>query len=245
ALAMIRDGFGYTLDTPLPGRHAADEFLFDWKRGFCEHFSSAFVILMRAAGIPARIVTGYVGGYRNPIGDYWVVRRNDAHAWAEVWLAGRGWVRVDPTAAVAPEHIYDTIDDRASGGGLAGLPGITPVLDFGDWLRRGWNGLGLGFDAPRQVAILRPIGLERTGGLGACGAGATRVWAGGARRTNRRCNGWNGSRPHGPGTPARCGPSGGASRNGATLRPPPRTLAGWHATCGDTARLESRSVSPV
>lgn len=174
ALAMIRDGFGYTLDTPLPGRHAADEFLFDWKRGFCEHFSSAFVILMRAAGIPARIVTGYVGGYRNPIGDYWVVRRNDAHAWAEVWLAGRGWVRVDPTAAVAPEHIYDTIDDRASGGGLAGLPGITPVLDFGDWLRRGWNDLVLGFDAARQVAILRPIGLERTGvrGLAALFAGA-------------------------------------------------------------------------
>src|SRR3546814_2078592 len=64
---------------------------------------------MRAAGIPARVATGYVGGYRNRYGDYWLVRRSDAHAWAEVWLEGRGWVRVDPTAAVAPERIYDTL----------------------------------------------------------------------------------------------------------------------------------------
>src|SRR5690606_40152580 len=66
-----------------------------------EHFSSAYVVLMRAAGIPARVVTGYAGGYHNRYGDYWLVRRSDAHAWAEVWLEGRGWVRVDPTAAVA------------------------------------------------------------------------------------------------------------------------------------------------
>lgn len=165
-MRMIRAEFGYTLDTPLPGRHAADEFLFDWKQGFCEHYSSAFVILMRAAGIPARVVTGYVGGYRNPIGGYWIVRRQDAHAWAEVWLQGRGWVRVDPTAAVAPERIYDTIDDRAGGGGFGGLPGVTPMLDLGDWLRRGWNDLVLGFDAARQLAILRPVGLENTGTRG-------------------------------------------------------------------------------
>ncbi|WP_202839978.1 transglutaminaseTgpA domain-containing protein [Luteimonas saliphila] len=169
AMDMIRAEFGYTLDTPLPGRHAADEFLFDWKQGFCEHFSSAFVILMRAAGIPSRVVTGYVGGYRNPIGGYWIVRRQDAHAWAEVWLEGRGWVRVDPTAAVAPERIYDTIDDRADGGGFGGLPGVTPMLDLGDWLRRGWNDLVLGFDATRQLAILRPIGLDRAGARGLVG----------------------------------------------------------------------------
>src|SRR5690606_21368117 len=120
------------------------------------------------------IVTGYVGGYRNPIGDYWVVRRNDAHAWAEVWLAGRGGVRVDPTAAVAPGHIHDTLGERASRGGLAGLPGSTPVVGCGDWRRGGWHVLVLGFDAARQVAILRPIGLERTGvrGLAALFAGA-------------------------------------------------------------------------
>ena len=165
ALAMVRAEFGYTLDTPLPGRHAADEFLFDWKRGFCEHFSSAFVILMRAAGIPSRVVTGYVGGYRNPFGGYWIVRRQDAHAWAEVWLEGHGWVRVDPTAAVAPERIYDTLDDRA-GAGFNALPGVLPMLDVGDWLRRGWNDLVLGFNATRQQALLRPLGLQ---GLGARG----------------------------------------------------------------------------
>ena len=163
ALAMIQAEFGYTLSTPLPGRHAADEFLFDWKQGFCEHFSSAFVVLMRAAGIPARVVTGYAGGYRNRVGDYWIVRRSDAHAWAEVWLPQRGWVRVDPTAAVAPERIYDTLADRPGAGLLGALPGAAPLLDVGDWLRRGWNDLVLGFDARRQLAILRPLGLADAG----------------------------------------------------------------------------------
>lgn len=181
AMRMIRAEFGYTLSTPLPGRHSADEFLFDWKQGFCEHFSSAFVILMRAAGIPARVVTGYAGGRRNAFGDYWVVRNEDAHAWAEVWLEGRGWVRVDPTAAVAPERIYDTIDDRIAGGGFTALPGIVPMFDLGDWLRRGWNDLVLGFDAARQAAILRPVGLERTGARGlvalfALAAGLAVAW---------------------------------------------------------------------
>jgi len=167
ALQWIRTEFGYTLDTPLPGRDGVDEFLFDWKRGFCEHFSSAFVVLMRGAGIPARVVTGYVGGYRNPFGGYWVVRRMDAHAWAEVWLPQRGWVRVDPTAAVAPERIYDTLEDRlgAAGGGGFGRQ-LVRLGDFGDWLRRGWNDLVLGFDAGRQRALLRPLGIERLGERG-------------------------------------------------------------------------------
>src|SRR5690606_25670964 len=117
AMAMINEGFAYTLATPLLGRNAVDEFLFEQRAGYCEHFSSAFVALMRAAGIPARVVTGYVGGYRNPIGDYWLVRNSDAHAWAEAWLPGRGWVRFDPTAAVAPERIFDTLADRAPGAG--------------------------------------------------------------------------------------------------------------------------------
>ncbi len=116
---------------------------------------------MRAAGIPARVVTGYVGGYRNPIGDYWQVRRSDAHAWAEVWLPGRGWVREDPTAAVAPERIYDTLSDRAPGAdGLFGGLLPTPVFNASDWLRRGWNDFALGFDAARQRQLLRPLGLE-------------------------------------------------------------------------------------
>ncbi len=160
ALRWIRADFAYTLSTPLPGRDSVDEFLFEQKAGFCEHFSSAFAVLMRAAGIPARVVTGYAGGYHNRYGDYWVVRRLDAHAWTEVWLRGRGWVRVDPTAAVAPERIYDTIDDRAAGafGGR-----LAPVLDVGDWLRRGWNDFVLGFDAARQQRLLRPLGVDRLG----------------------------------------------------------------------------------
>jgi len=164
ALRMIRSGFAYTLATPLLGRNSVDEFLFEQKAGFCEHFSSSFVVLMRAAGIPARVVTGYVGGYYNPIGNYWLVRRSDAHAWAEVWLEGRGWVRVDPTAAVAPDRIYDTLADRAPGAdGLFGALPLTPVYNASDWLRRGWNDFVLGFDATRQRQLLQPLGLEEIG----------------------------------------------------------------------------------
>jgi len=163
ALDMVRADFAYTLDAPLPGRHTVDEFLFETREGFCEHFSSAFTVLMRAAGIPARVVTGYAGGYRNPFGDYWVVRRMDAHAWSEVWLEGRGWVRVDPTAAVAPERIYDTLEQRVGAGAddSLGLLRLGNFGDFTDWLRRGWNDLVLGFDANRQQAMLRPLGLDR------------------------------------------------------------------------------------
>ena len=162
ALRYINARFAYTLDTPLPGRHAVDEFLFDRQAGFCEHFSSAFTVLMRSAGIPARVVTGYTGGVRNPYGGYWVVRRMDAHAWVEVWLQGRGWVRVDPTAAVAPERIYDTLEQRAMAGGAGGLDllRLDNLGDLADWVRRGWNDLVLGFDAQRQQALLRPLGLQ-------------------------------------------------------------------------------------
>ena len=162
ALAWIRRDFGYTLAMPMLGRDAVDAFLFVQKAGYCEHFSSSFVVLMRAAGIPARVVTGYVGGYRNPIGGYWAVRRSDAHAWAEVWLPARGWVRVDPTAAVAPERIYDTLADRAPGaGGLFG-DSFTPAYDLGDWLRRGWNEFLLGYDATRQRQLLQALGMADT-----------------------------------------------------------------------------------
>jgi transglutaminase-like putative cysteine protease len=163
ALDWISSEFGYTLDTPLPGRDIVDEFLFEQKQGYCEHFSSAFVVLMRGAGIPARVVTGYTGGYRNPFGDYWVVRKMDAHAWAEVWLPQRGWVRVDPTAAVAPERIYDTLEDRLGAGGGA-LSQLAALGDVGDWVRRGWNDLVLGFNAERQGRLLRPLGIDRLDG---------------------------------------------------------------------------------
>ena len=165
ALQWIRADFAYTLDTPYPGRDTVDEFLFDQQQGFCEHFSSSFVFLMRSAGIPARVVTGYAGGRYNPLGGYWIVRNLDAHAWAEVWMPQRGWVRVDPTAAVAPERIYDTIEDRIGAAGAMGnLIGIDDLGQVGDWLRRGWNDLVLGFDANRQTRLLERFGAKQLGG---------------------------------------------------------------------------------
>lgn len=163
ALTMIRRDFAYTLDVPPAGRDEIDDFLFTRRRGYCEHFSSAFVVLMRAADIPARVVTGYAGAYRNPLGDYWLVRKSDAHAWAEIWLPARGWVRVDPTAAVAPERVYDTIADRQPGR-IAGLDTLVPVFNAADWMRRGWNDFVLGFNAQRQQNLLKSLGL---GALGA------------------------------------------------------------------------------
>jgi transglutaminase-like putative cysteine protease len=161
ALDWIGREFAYTVVTPPWGRNAVDEFLFDTKAGFCQHFSSSFVVLMRGAGIPARVVTGYAGGFRNPIGDYWIVRRSDAHAWAEVWLPRRGWIRVDPTAAVAPERIYDTVADRTPGAqGLLGDFGM-PLWNVRDWLRRNWNDVVLGFDANRQSQMFSLVGLDR------------------------------------------------------------------------------------
>jgi transglutaminase-like putative cysteine protease len=102
AIRHFRDSrLAYTLTPPL-GRDDVDSFLFDTRQGFCEHFAAAFVVTMRAAGVPARVVTGYQGGEINPVDGTLVVRQSDAHAWAEVWLAGKGWLRVDPTAASAP-----------------------------------------------------------------------------------------------------------------------------------------------
>lgn len=176
ALDWIRSDFSYSLSVPPTGLHGVDEFLFDTQVGFCQHYSSAFAVLMRSAGIPTRVVLGYAGGYRNPYADYWVVRRMDAHAWNEVWLEGRGWVRVDPTAAVAPVRVLDTVADRQRSEAL--LPeGLAPVRDLADWARRGWNDLVLAFDAERQAKLFRPLGVDQASatqlGLAfAVGAGA-------------------------------------------------------------------------
>jgi len=97
--------FFYTLSPATLGEHPVDDFLFSTQEGFCEHYASSFTFLMRAAGIPARVVTGYQGGEFNPYDGTLVVRQYDAHAWSEVWLPERGWVRIDPTAAVAPDRI--------------------------------------------------------------------------------------------------------------------------------------------
>lgn len=159
ALQWFNAEFTYTLEPPLLGRDPVDDFLFNGKRGYCEHFSSAFVVLMRAAGIPARVVTGYQGGNRNPIGGYLIVRQSDAHAWAEVWLEGRGWVRIDPTSAVSPQRIEQGRSSlqTASAWRDAGQP----LLDVLDWLRRGWNDVVLGFGVTQQQRLLQPFGIDR------------------------------------------------------------------------------------
>ncbi len=163
ALAWIGDDFSYSLDVPPSGRNAVDDFLFETQVGFCQHFSSAFANLMRASGIPSRVVLGYAGGYRNRFGNYWVVRKMDAHAWVEIWLPDRGWVRVDPTAAVAPDRVLDTVEDLARREAI--LPTtFAPLLDLGDWARRNWNDMVLGFNAARQASLLRPLGIDAASG---------------------------------------------------------------------------------
>ncbi len=167
ALRMFREQpFVYTLRPPPLGRNSADEFLFTTRRGFCEHYASAFTNLMRAAGVPARVVTGYQGGQLNEIGGYYVVRQSDAHAWSEVWLAGRGWVRVDPTAAVAPERIERGIEGAISAGeGLPGYLSNRTRLRFylearWDWVNARWNALVLGYGPDLQQQFLSRFGLD-------------------------------------------------------------------------------------
>lgn len=160
------DDFVYTLEPPLLGRNSVDEFLFDTKRGFCEHYASSFVFLMRAAGVPARVVTGYQGGEINPVDQYMIVRQSDAHAWAEVWLKGRGWVRIDPTAAVSPM--------RVESGVAAAVPATDPLPLMARttlyWLRglrnnwdaiaNKWNQLVLGYTPERQRQFLSSMGMR-------------------------------------------------------------------------------------
>lgn len=169
ALRMInQQAFVYTLEPASLGRDSVDDFLFTTREGYCEHYASAFTYLMRAAGIPARVVTGYLGGQRNPYGGYYVIRQSDAHAWSEIWLQGRGWVRVDPTAAVAPERIRDDAILRQSAQArindyLAGR------LSWGrlrysmearwDWVNAQWNSWVLAYGEERQRELLQRLGL--------------------------------------------------------------------------------------
>jgi transglutaminase-like putative cysteine protease len=135
--------FFYTLTPPKLSDDSVDEFLFNTKRGFCGHYASAFAALARAAGIPARVVTGYQGGTLNPYGDYWILRQSDAHAWNEVWIEGRGWVRIDPTAAIAPERV-----ER----GLADVAGTDESLASAWQLKARWfSGMRLRFDMVKQM----------------------------------------------------------------------------------------------
>jgi protein-glutamine gamma-glutamyltransferase len=167
ALERLRTGnYHYTLEPGLFGQHSADEFWFDRKEGFCEHIASAFVVLMRAMGIPARIVTGYQGGARNDVDGFWIVRQSDAHAWTEVWLAGRGWVRVDPTSAVAPGRTGAFQRLQAPRGALAtALGSVSPNLIAGlraawEAMNNGWNQWVLNYTQSKQLDMLKGLGFK-------------------------------------------------------------------------------------
>jgi len=160
------NGFSYTLSPPLlRQRDRIDEFLFASKQGYCEHFSSSFAFLMRAANVPARVVTGYQGGLLNPSSNYYIIRQADAHAWIEVWLAGQGWQRVDPTFVISPTRIERGLGTSFQG---AGLPMMLRSDHF--WLKtvrlkldvfvNNWNQWVIGYDDKRQLDLLKQLGID-------------------------------------------------------------------------------------
>jgi len=166
-------GYSYTLTPGLYGeldpRSTIDEFWLDRKSGFCEHFAASFVVVMRAMGVPARIVTGYQGADEEPVDGYTIVRQRYAHAWAEYWQAGEGWVRADPTSAVSPDRI-----DR--GRSLAPPPGmVTSAFDSinpelmaklrANWeaVNNRWNQWVMNYSRNQQVDLLKRLGLTSTG----------------------------------------------------------------------------------
>lgn len=178
ALDFFRDQpFYYTLKPPLltHAAHPMDEFLFNTRRGFCEHYSSAFAMLMRAAGIPARVVLGYQGGEMNPLSNYMIVRQSDAHAWTEVWLGDKGWVRVDPTGVIPPARVEindDTAAQVAEAAPLIDLAQAAALVNAWQQLRFGWDAVNntwnlwvLGYNATRQQQLFTRLGLDTWAGL--------------------------------------------------------------------------------
>jgi transglutaminase-like putative cysteine protease len=173
ALTMFRDqNFVYTLKPPILLDNEVDRFLFDSKRGFCENFAGSFALLMRTAGIPARIVTGYQGGEYNEVGNYLIVRQSDAHAWTEVWFKDKGWVRVDPTAAVSPDRIElgldEALPDEVQNFRIRNRNPLFGNLLFGwDNLQHGWNDWVLDYDHRKQSDFLRnlEVGIDDWGDM--------------------------------------------------------------------------------
>ncbi len=165
-LRYRNEPFTYTLSPPPLGHNDIDDFLFSTRRGFCEHFAASFVFVMRAAGVPARVVTGYQGGEINPVDGYLEVRQLDAHAWAEVWIRSEGWRRIDPTAAIAPNRVEQNLAAAITEGESL------PIMMRGDhpWLRaaryrldamvNGWNQWVLGYDAKHQRDLLQYLGMS-------------------------------------------------------------------------------------
>jgi transglutaminase-like putative cysteine protease len=156
-------------DTKAGKKDLVDRFLFDSRKGFCEHYASSFAYLMRAAGVPARIVAGYLGGDVNPYGGYLVVRQSDAHAWCEVWLPARGWVRIDPTAAVAPERLRRDVSGALSPGETTRTSSFLLTGPLGKWLKSiqsawdlansRWNQWVMGYSASEQIGLFSRLGV--------------------------------------------------------------------------------------
>jgi len=173
-MSWFNQEFYYTLQPPTLGKNSVDEFLFQSKKGFCEHFASSFVFMLRAAGIPARVVVGYQGGELNPLENYYVVRQYDAHAWAEVWMenpqdsAITGWQRFDPTFAVAPHRILDGFRETFEENGELDFP-ITALEKYRDiaWvnllrlqmdrLNYEWARWVLDYDAEKQFQLMTSL----------------------------------------------------------------------------------------
>ncbi|RBW47726.1 DUF3488 domain-containing protein [Psychromonas sp. B3M02] len=165
ALAFYHQDFHYTLSPPLLGENSVDDFLFSSKQGFCEHFASSFTVLMRAADIPARVVVGYQGGRYDASENYWSIRQADAHAWTEVWLAGIGWLRVDPTSAVAPQRVEQGIDNalqaddrnRVAAGQFSAPQWLTNLRHRFDAANYLWSRWVLSYDAQQQSQLLKQL----------------------------------------------------------------------------------------
>lgn len=170
ALELYNREFIYTLNPPLLGTNTIDDFLFITRRGFCEHFASSFVYLMRLADIPARVVVGYQGGELNSVENYFMVRQADAHAWAEVWLQGRGWTRVDPTAAVAPSRIEQGLEsavedsEAALLGGRFSFAQLSMLVHYWDTLGYKWHRWVLEYDDESQKSLFESL------------LGGTQIW---------------------------------------------------------------------
>jgi transglutaminase-like putative cysteine protease len=177
-------GFVYSRTPPLLDLDSIDDLLFNTRRGFCGHYASAFAALMRAGNVPARVVTGYLGGEWNPVGGYLTVRQSHAHAWTEVWLEGRGWVRVDPTAVVAPERLTRDIFDFMPGAArstarlLRSVPLLGSVIQSAEALNAWWQDRVVGYDYRKQLALLASLGIANNNwrALGALLGAAVALW---------------------------------------------------------------------
>ena len=171
ALSYLHNNdFRYSLNPPPLGENSIDDFLFRSRKGYCEHYASAFAFLMRAAGIPSRIVAGYLGGELNPYGEYLIVRQSDAHVWVEVWLPARGWIRIDPTLAVAPQRVEQGMaavlppEEQFL---LAAFRAPGPFAAYWTSLRFGWDVINtrwnrwvLGYSTMRQKMLFAKIGID-------------------------------------------------------------------------------------